>query len=77
MHSLLLSGAELEQLLASQLGRPPTAEEITTALEQHDVDHDGQISFDEYVDWLYSDPLSEAADAGRINVATVLPYGCS
>jgi len=49
-----IQGAELKQLLASQLGRPPTAEETAVALQQHDVDLDGQISFDEYVSWVYS-----------------------
>lgn len=49
-----IQGAELEQLLTSQLGRPPTAEETATALKQHDVDLDGQISFDEYVSWVYA-----------------------
>lgn len=48
-----IQGAELGQLLALQLGRQPTEHEQQTALEDHDCNRDGQISFEEYVAWLY------------------------
>lgn len=57
-HSGYIQGAELSQLLASQLGRAPTEKEITMALQQHDCDLDGRISFEEYVAWVYNRPAA-------------------
>merc|ERR1711912_214971 len=47
-----IRGSELAALLTRQLGRAPTETEIEASLREHDLDRDGQISFDEYVQWL-------------------------
>merc|ERR1712178_268390 len=48
-----IRGSELAALLTRQLGRAPTETEIEASLREHDLDRDGQISFDEYVQWLW------------------------
>ena len=59
-HSGYIQGAELSQLLTSQLGRVPTDQEIASALQQHDCDLDGRISFEEYVAWVYNLPVASS-----------------
>ena len=48
-----IQSAEFGKLLVVQLGRESTEHEQRAALEEHDCNQDGAISFNEYVDWLY------------------------
>jgi len=53
-----LQGTELTKLLEAQLGHEPTHEQVAKTLAQFDLNKDGQISFDEYVCWLYPNAAS-------------------
>jgi len=58
-----IQGAELSKLLEAQLGHEPTHEQVAETLAQFDLNKDGQISFDEYVCWLY--PNAAPSDPDR------------
>lgn len=45
-----IEAIELLKLMRA-LGEDPTADELAIAMEALDVDHNGTISFDEFVEW--------------------------
>jgi len=67
-----IQSAELGQLLAVQLGRQPTEYEQRAALEEHDCNRDKQLSFKEYVDWLYKIPEEQQPSPEQIKRDTNL-----
>ena len=48
----LLDRSEIQSLIQAQLGKRPTARQLTAVMKQIDIDENGTISFDEYLDWV-------------------------
>merc|ERR1711865_368986 len=72
-----IQGAELSKLLEAQFGHEPTQAQLAKALAQFDLNEDGQISFDEYVCWLYPKDadLSSAMAASAMLLAKAYVAG--
>lgn len=74
----LLDRNEIQLLIQTQLGRRPTARQVTEVMKQIDIDENGYISFDEYLDWVLGKgwavlPLSVAQIAAGMHKELSIP----